>query len=544
VTDALLLHQLLGSAFLPVKNFAERFRAIKRSPEILASNVSAASIIKMNGLIVKDDSLERVGSKGNNRSQSAARLLDRGIFVTLLALIGWVAVPYGTVEPWWQALFECAVFGLAALWLIEGFLNGSYDCSTYRILLPLVALTLFALIQTIPTGADGDLSLRTGARAWRTLSADPHGTRLWVFRMLSFILVAAMLLRYTSSTRRLRTLIYLVIGIAVASALFGLTRKTMQHDAGFILPHLMPGFGYGQFINNNHFAFLMEMALGLLLGLVIAGGVRRDRLLIYLGLALLLGMSLVLSNSRGGILSMLCQIIFAAVLFPTVRSVRERMPTRGAIKWSQQLVGSLVVRTLLIVCLIITVSIGIVWVGGDSLLGRLEVVPAEISSREAGARWGERRIDIWRATWQLIQANPVAGVGMGGYWTAITQFHDASGEMTPQRAHNDYLELLASGGLIGVALGAWFVGGLISPVRRRLRLPDNFRRAATCGALIGFAGVAVHSFVDFGLHITINAVVLLALLVIATVDVSHEKQSRLSRNLSPAGRNEIPVDPV
>lgn len=434
-----------------------------------------------------------------------------------------VAVPYGTVEPWWQALFECTVFGLAALWLIEGFLNGSYDYSAYRILLPLVALALLGLIQTFPISSE-EPWLGTGARAWQTLSADPHGTRLWVARMLSLVLMAAMLLRYTSSPRRLRLLIYVVIGIAVASALFGLARKTTQHEVGFLLPHLMPGFGYGQFINNNHFAFLIEMALGLLLGLAIASGVRRDRLPIYLGLILLLGMSLVLSNSRGGILAMLCQIVFVVILFPTVRSRRrDHLPAHGASKWVQQVGGSLVVRVLLIVCLIFMVSIGIVWVGGDSLLGRLEVIPSEVSTRDGGSRWGDRRIDIWRATWQLVKAHPIAGVGMGGYWTAIPEYHDASGEMTPQRAHNDYLELLASGGVIGVALSIWFIVGLIGPLRKRLRSTDRFRRAATYGALIGFSGVAVHSVVDFGLHITVNAVVCIALLIIATVDVPHEK---------------------
>ncbi len=483
----------------------------------------------MNNSIAQEHSLELARSNVS-LSQPAARLLDTGIFFALLALIALAAVPYGTVEPWWQALFECAVFGLAALWLIEGFLSGSYDCSAYRILLPLVALALFGLMQTIPIGGESDLLLRTGARMWRTMSADPHGTRLWVSRMLSLVLVAAMLLRYTSSPRRLRSLIYLVIGIAAASALFGLARKTTQHEAGFILPHLMPGFGYGQFINNNHFAFLMEMALGLLLGLTVAGGLRRDRLLIYLGVTLLLGMSLVLSNSRGGILSMLCQLLFAAVLFPTMRSLREaQIPINGAIKWIRQVGGTLVVRALLIVCLFITVSIGIVWVGGDSLLGRLEVIPSEVSSRDARGRWGDRRIDIWRATWQLVRAHPVVGVGMGGYWIAITEYHDASGEMTPQRAHNDYLELLASGGLIGVALGAWFVGGLIRPVRKRLRSADKFKRAATYGALIGLSGVAVHSFVDFGLHTTINAVVSIALLVIANVDLRQEKQMASAR---------------
>lgn len=456
-----------------------------------------------------------------------ANRLDRGIFFALLALIALSAVPYGTVEPWWQALFELAVFTLAALWLIESFLGGSYGWSAYRLLLPLGALVLFGLIQTIPLGVDNDLSQRVGVRVWRTLSADPHGTRLWVVRMLSLILVAVLLLRYTSSQRRLRSLIYLVIGIALASALFGLARKTMQHQAGFLLPHLMPGLGYGQFINNNHFAFLMEIAIGLLLGLMVAGGVRRDRLLIYVGVTLLLGMSLVLSNSRGGILSMLGQVIFVAAVFPAVRSVRATSS-----KWVTLVGSSRVIRTLLVVGLVGTISIGIVWVGGDSLLGRLEVIPSEVSARNGGARWGDRRIDIWKASWQLVKAHPVAGVGMGGYWTAITAYHDASGEMTPQRAHNDYLELLASGGLVGVALAAWFVVGLTRPVRKRLRSNDKFRRAAAFGALVGFCGVAIHSLVDFGLHTTINAVLVMVLLIIATADIPPEKQMSSPRSAS------------
>ncbi|HEV2884563.1 MAG TPA: O-antigen ligase family protein [Pyrinomonadaceae bacterium] len=461
-------------------------------------------------------------------SRSKAHRLDRIIFYGLLAFIALSAVPYGTVELWWQALFELAVFTLAALWLVEGFLSGSYQWSTYRILPPLVALAVFGLVQTIPLGVDKDLSQRVGVKVWRALSADPHGTRLWVARMLSLILVAALLLRYTSSQRRLRSLIYVVIGIAVVSALFGLMRKMMQHEPGFLLPHLMPGWGYGQFINNNHFAFLMEIAIGLLLGLMVAGGVRRDRLTIYIGLALLLGMSLVISNSRGGILSMLAQVIFVAAMFPAVRSVRG-----ASSKWLWLVGSSRVIRAVLLVCLVATISVGIVWVGGDSLLGRLEVIPGEVSSREGGSRWGDRRIDIWRASWQLVKTHPVAGVGMGGYWMAITAYHDASGEMTPQRAHNEYLELLASGGLIGVALAVWFVVGLIGPVGQRLRSRDRFRRAATFGALVGLCGIAIHSMVDFGLHTTVNAVLAMALLAIATADVPIDKE--MSSSQTPSG---------
>lgn len=461
-------------------------------------------------------------SVAGGRGASMARRLGAVIFFLLIALVVLVAIPYGAVEPWWQALFECAVFILTALSLIELYFSGSWDFSSHRILLPLVALALFGLLQTVPLG--GGASLQAGVRVSQALSADPHGTRLWVAEMLAFILVAAMLLRYTFNPRRLRLVIHLVIWIAVASALFGLVRKVTQHEPGFILPYLMPGFGYGQFINNNHFAFLMEMSLGLVLGLTLAGGVRPNRLPLFLGAAMLLGMSLVLSNSRGGILSLLCQLLVVALGFSIVHPARNMSARNGrAIRWAQQFTRSRLARPLLVLCLIIAVSLGIVWVGGDPLLNRLAAVPGEVSTREESHRWSDRRVEIWRATWQLVKAHPLAGVGMGGYWIAIPQYHDGSGEMTPQRAHNDYLELLASGGLIGAALGAWFLFLLIKTFYRQLRAVDRFQRAAALGALVGFSGVAVHSLVDFGLHITINAVVFVVLIVIASADVNREE---------------------
>jgi O-antigen ligase len=111
---------------------------------------------------------------------------------------------------------------------------------------------------------------------------------------------------------------------------------------------------------------------------------------------------------------------------------------------------------------------------------------------------------------------------------AITAYHDGSGEMTPQEAHNDWLEFLASGGLIGVALGVWFLYSFIRTVRERLRASDSFVRAARCGAIVGIAGLAIHCLVDFGLHIPINAVMFIVLIVIATVDVRGSEQTTLA----------------
>ena len=69
----------------------------------------------------------------------------------------------------------------------------------------------------------------------------------------------------------------------------------------------------------------------------------------------------------------------------------------------------------------------------------IEAATTELSTTRAGAS----RNEIWRATLKMF-AHPILGVGLGGYWIGITAYHDASGLMTPQEAHNDYLELLSA----------------------------------------------------------------------------------------------------
>lgn len=117
---------------------------------------------------------------------------------------------------------------------------------------------------------------------------------------------------------------------------------------------------------------------------------------------------------------------------------------------------------------------------------------------------------------------------MGGYWIAIPGYHNASGTLAPQEAHNDYLELLASGGIIGAAIGIWFGVILFKRTRATFRSPSQFRRAASFGAALGIVGVGVHSLVDFGLHMIVNALVFMTLVVIATTDLKDE--STLKRN--------------
>ena len=417
-----------------------------------------------------------------NEIRSFFRVIRGAVFVALLALLAISAVPYGTVEPWWKAAFVCAVFAICILAIVE---SGSLKFENGSILLPMLALTVWAFVQTIALGSQEI----AGITIRNTISADAFQTRFFALQMLALTAWLALLYRYASTERHMRVLVYTILGVAVVSAVFGILRQATQHEIGFVLPLLRPNQGYGQFINKNHFAYLMEMAFGLGIGVAL---MKRERVLIYVALLLPIWTALVLSNSRGGILAMLVQIGSAVLL----------LSSRGLTAFRAGLLGVLVVGVL----------VGTFWVGGDRLASNFENASSELNAGDAGVS----RNEIWRATLKMFAAHPITGVGLGGYWIAITAYHDASGLMTPQEAHNDYLELLASGGLVGFAIGVWFVVMVVRAVRANLAINTGYTRALRLGAVLGIIGVAAHSLVDFGLHILVNAIIFLSLISIAT----------------------------
>jgi len=425
-------------------------------------------------------------------------LLSKITFCALVVLIVVAPIPYGTVEPWWKAAFVCAVFAICIIALIETLKHRIERIEGASILLPMLALSLLAFLQTLSLGSRTEANLSV----WNTISADPYQTRFFALQMLALTTLLALLYRYASTERRVRVLVYIVLAIAVASAVFGILRQTTQQETGFLLPLLKKNQGYGQFINKNHFAYLMEMAFGLGLGIVLGGGVARERLMIYVALLLPIWTGLVLANSRGGILAMLAQVVVAVMLLVSSHGDYE-LP---------KIAQSAAVRAVLLMVLVIGVLFGTFWVGGDRLATNFENATNEIASSSTGAS----RNEIWRATLKMFAAHPIVGVGLGAYWIGITAYHEASGLMTPQEAHNDYLELLSSGGLIGLALGVWFAVAVVRKLRQNLSTDVRSQRAERFGAVLGITGIAAHSLVDFGLHIMTNAVVFIVLIMIAT----------------------------
>jgi O-antigen ligase len=125
--------------------------------------------------------------------------------------------------------------------------------------------------------------------------------------------------------------------------------------------------------------------------------------------------------------------------------------------------------------------------------------------------WNDR-LEMNRATLVLWQRFPVFGTGLGTYREAFPLAQVAPRETVPFHAHNDWLEVLATTGIAGLAVVLFGLGVVVRALLRRLdaglRSED---RAAALAALGALAAVSLHSLFDFGLTIPANAVTLAVL---------------------------------
>ncbi len=118
----------------------------------------------------------------------------------------------------------------------------------------------------------------------------------------------------------------------------------------------------------------------------------------------------------------------------------------------------------------------------------------------------------------MIKEHPLLGTGLGAFSAVYTRHDTGSGMYRLEQAHNDYLQILTDGGVVGALLALAFVVVLFRQGFRRLQSRDKFRRGVALGALTGCAGALVHSAFDFTLHTTANALLFLLLAALATMN--------------------------
>ena len=110
------------------------------------------------------------------------------------------------------------------------------------------------------------------------------------------------------------------------------------------------------------------------------------------------------------------------------------------------------------------------------------------------------RLAMWRGAALTVRGNPVTGIGLGGFGAAYPRLHtgfmreDASFPwFFTENAHNDYLQLAAEEGLIGLGLWAWACAAFLRLVVAAARRGD----AAGMGMGLGLIAVLADAVFNF-----------------------------------------------
>jgi O-antigen ligase len=148
---------------------------------------------------------------------------------------------------------------------------------------------------------------------------------------------------------------------------------------------------------------------------------------------------------------------------------------------------------------------GAIFVGGETSLTRF-------AESAATQNISSNRTHIWSVTVEMIRSNMPFGVGLGAYPQAYTSFDTLSGSDRVEQAHNDYLQVPADAGIMGLIIGALFLFWFVREGIRNTHESNTFRRGVAVGAFAGCCAILVHSIFDFVLHITAVSVMFLTLM--------------------------------
>lgn len=462
--------------------------------------------------------------------QEGAVAATRGIAATAvaqslaLAAVAWGALAFGAVYPWayWPLAAACLAAGSTALFAARA-VPAARGGLAVPIAASVVAVAIFVQLVPLPVSLLSVLSPAThsllrnldpqyaiGLTRWHALSIVPDDTWRALGLYASFVALLLGMSRLLSLTGARRLVESLAI-VAVLLALVGIIQKPLYSGAiyGFWKSESGGNSVFGPFVNRNHFAGWMLMALPLAFALVGSGlqrgwhGVRPEwryrilwlsspdasRLVLLAGAAAVMALSLVMTMSRSGMAAL------ALALVLTGWSIVRGLPglTRKA--------AGVVYLALLVVTIVS-------WVGADAIVGRF-----------ASANWSEfnDRRGAWSDARTVVSNFPVAGTGLNTYQVAslFYQRHDLKKHY--EQSHNDYLQLAAEGGLllvlpIGVCLLLF-----VREVWRRLK---EDQRSSTAwwlrrGAVTALVAIALQETVDFSLQMPGNTVLFAVVCAIA-----------------------------
>ncbi len=420
--------------------------------------------------------------------------LDSAAFGLLLLFVVAAPLPYGGVLPGGRLGIEIAAFLIAA----GAFLSRRRVPRIGRMAIPvagMVAIAAVGLIQLIPM-PDGLLSVISpasrqiyhesneilglfGRDALRPrISIAPAETRDVIRLVLAYtalFLGAGRLLRRRS---RRRVFCWVLVSAAIV------------HVAIAAPGQVLEGRVHGTFVNPNHLAAYLEIALAAAFGLLWteilvnadrgrglterAARVERRFLPIVSRAAawVALAAGLALTQSRAGLATAL--LVTLALIAAGLSHRRSRKPK---VVWA---------------AIIFLAAAGLTAaIAGRPLLTRF----LASDSRDLH---GGQRADLWRISLEAWRQFPILGDGLGAFREAFRRVQPRELNGLVEQAHSDPLQLLVTGGAVGFAAGAAVAASTLVILWLLWKNQRHREESALTLAGIGaFVSILLHGLLEF-----------------------------------------------
>lgn len=460
----------------------------------------------------------------------------------LLFLIVFTPLAFGSVHVWAYSTMSFITLIIVGLMVANKLLSREevvWTKSSFNILI--LVLLVYLFIQTLPLSVGTIKSLSPEVvriherldfilnqelnQTAIPLSLNPHKSKNELLKLVTYLGIFIFIINQVRTRRHINQIIITIILVGVFETLYGMAFKQGEMykiwwwEYKFLNPSRTPG----TFINSNHLACYLEMAILLALGFALGIGFTKRRhrnehqslretfakmfqgtvnnirfLLIVCAAIMFLG--LVVSGSRGGLLAFCLGLVF--MYWQSGRN--KELPQVRYVKF-------------IIVPLIILFGITLNKSNLD-LVGKRYEDLFHFKDMD--------RVERFLSTQPLVQKFWMTGTGLGTFADVYPKYQNhRAWKYFIRHLHNDWLEWWIETGVIGFVL--------LSSLMLLYYLPFfrlwNKRKDGYClGIGLGVMGCSFalffHSFYDFNLRIPANAFLFSVILGIGFVALHSHRQ--------------------
>lgn len=440
---------------------------------------------------------------------------DRVIEWLLISLLAFMPFAFGAVEGWSQ---EVVIALAAVIWLCfllkQVFRKDTKPVWSWAYICVAV-FTLIAVFQLIglPTAVVQVISPNTAAikkellsdlpnanqtLSSMTLSFYPHATKHELRLILAIAAVFVVVVGVYRQPQQIKRLLAAIAVIGGTAAILALAQDLFGNGKIYWFVATGSDRAYsGPFIRNDHFGQFMNLSIGAALGLMMVrlheafagkevtppfaaeylSSPQAKAIWLLVAMVILGAVSVFVSLTRGGVISMLIAGAFTTLVLSSRKSLRGR-------GWIMVLTAS-------------GAMICVLYIGFDAVYARLATLR---DLHEYHGRWQMVR-DIGVACTKF----PLLGSGLGTHQVVYPMFDRSTISAVASHAENEYAQAAEETGLIGLLTLVVFGIIVWRSYVRNVRTGFVPIGSAAYGLGFGLLAVMIHSLSDFGQHIPANA---------------------------------------